>query len=103
MDDVRLIDANALLEEIEEEIEAEDEFTDEDKYVIIGLKIAYKAIKRQPTIEAERGKWITHFDDLFPEDSTIECSVCHRHSPADMQHDNFCPNCGADMRGDNNV
>jgi hypothetical protein len=48
----------------------------------------------------KRGHWILHFDDLFPEESTIECSVCHEHSPADIPHDNFCQNCGAKMDGD---
>jgi hypothetical protein len=51
-----------------------------------------------PTIDAQpvkHGHWILHFDDLFPEESTIECSVCHEHSSADMPYDNFCPACGS--------
>ena len=43
-----------------------------------------------------QGKWIKHFDDLFPEDSTIECSVCHEHQPMGID-ENYCPNCGAKM------
>lgn len=42
------------------------------------------------------GKWINHYDDLFPAESTIECSLCH----AEQYYccdDNYCPNCGAKM------
>ena len=55
-----------------------------------------------PSAEKERkkGKWIFHLDDLFPEESTQECSVCHEEGSVKIQNDNFCPNCGADMRGD---
>lgn len=55
-----------------------------------------------PTIEAVsvvHGEWINHFDDLFPEDSTIECSICHEHQPMGID-ENFCPNCGAKMDGE---
>ena len=49
------------------------------------------------------GKWIRHVDDLFPEESTEECSVCHEEQRITGNDDNFCPNCGADMReGDEN-
>lgn len=90
MDDVRLIDAKKAQEYFYEHLD--------DLY----MAAAMNAINEMPTIEAEpvkHGHWINHFDDLFPEESTIECSVCHEHSPADMPHDNFCPHCGADMRG----
>lgn len=50
--------------------------------------------------EADRpqGEWIVHFDDIWPEESTIECSVCHEEQPLEID-DNFCPNCGAKMKG----
>lgn len=68
-----------------------------------GFCDAVHKVLELPTIDAQpvkHGHWINHFDDLFPKESTIECSVCHEHSPADMSYDNFCPNCGADMRGE---
>lgn len=46
-----------------------------------------------------RGHWIEHISDLFPADSTIECDQCHAEQPTGID-DNFCPNCGADMRGE---
>ena len=45
-----------------------------------------------------QGEWIIHFDDIWPEESTIECSVCHEEQPLEID-DNFCPNCGARMKG----
>ena len=47
-----------------------------------------------------RGRWIVHMSELFPADSTIECDQCHEVQSAFIS-DSFCPNCGADMRGEN--
>lgn len=44
----------------------------------------------------KEGHWIKHIDDIFPADSTIECSVCHEEQYTTID-DNFCPNCGAKM------
>ena len=46
----------------------------------------------------KRGEWIMHIDDLFPCESTQECSICHAEQIINGNDDNFCPNCGADMR-----
>lgn len=57
-------------------------------------------IDKEPTVDAEpvrHGHWINHFDDLFPEESTQECSVCHAEQMGTMLNDNYCPNCGAKM------
>lgn len=52
-------------------------------------------------LERKRGKWIEHEcpKNVF----SIECSECgcwflHEH----LVRNSFCPNCGADMRGENN-
>lgn len=45
-----------------------------------------------------KGEWIMHIDDLFPCESTQECSVCHAEQLINGNDDNYCPNCGADMR-----
>ena len=44
-----------------------------------------------------QGKWVEGYHDYF---ETLDCSLCgyvrdNRHATF-----NFCPNCGADMRGD---
>lgn len=49
--------------------------------------------------ERPKGKWIMHIDDLFPEDSMKECSNCHEYQYLTCD-DNYCPNCGADMKGE---
>lgn len=50
---MRLIDIDALIEEIDEEIEYEMEtyFDDVNKYITKGLRIARKDILKQPIIE----------------------------------------------------
>ena len=51
----------------------------------------------QPTVEPERktGEWITQ---MFG--SWAECSECHELYDIPISLSNFCPNCGADMRGE---
>lgn len=58
-------------------------------------KIFDTIIDLQPDA-VRHGHWINHFDDLFPEDSSVECSVCHEYEGI-MANDNYCPNCGAKM------
>lgn len=45
-----------------------------------------------------RGRWIVHYDDLWPTESTRECSECHEEVPL-LIDCKFCPNCGAEMDG----
>ena len=64
--------------------------------------IGYEKGRRDGYAEAvtdieRHGHWINHFDDLFPEESTQECSVCHAEQMGTMLNDNYCPNCGARM------
>ena len=60
-------------------------------------------INHAPTIEPERkkGKWIEKSERLAPLNTIWwdECSVCGHHAFNRMTTD-FCPNCGADMRGE---
>ena len=70
-----------------------------------------KAIKQLPPIQPKRGRW------LYCEDSTADCvdgyrcDQCGFFTPWDYKHKgidyiqdyNFCPNCGADMRGEQNA
>ena len=52
-------------------------------------------------VERKRGEWICHEGrwidfDYYP--TKYECNQCHHY--VDVASDkNFCPNCGADMRG----
>lgn len=61
-----------------------------------------ECFKTQPTADVEpvrHGRWIEHPDDIFPLESTIECSVSGEQENVDIHNDNFCPNCGAKMDG----
>ena len=48
-------------------------------------------------VESKRGEWIKLPSNGIG--NTAECSVCHD-SVYGYESCDFCPNCGADMRGD---
>lgn len=65
-------------------------------------------VEDMPTIEPERktGKWIKlDKDNMFFVPHMLECSICgntlDKHGVNAGRGDaNYCPNCGADMRGE---
>ena len=96
---MRLIDADALMDVIREHEYRLATKQGSIDYGMFTLGIQ-QAVDEQPTIDAEpvkRGRWGTNSDRP---DSLI-CSVCK--CGFDMwKHDphNYCPNCGAYMRGE---
>lgn len=64
---------------------------------IINSNKALEAIEALPSAEPERkmGQWLNHLG--LPLNDF--CSVCAKDSPYN-KHWDFCPNCGADMRGE---
>ena len=103
---MRLIDADALmadlgkwLKQIDPTHPPEDNAIPPMEDIIVSTLMT---IEEQPTIEPQRirGKWI-HDGYIFPHGNDwIHCSICGKKGinvPADLT--NFCPNCGADMRG----
>ena len=70
---------------------------------LIHKTTAYEVIRHLPSAQPERkrGHWIEVDDDLI----RGKCSVCgweaHLYED-DVVGMDFCPNCGADMRGDSN-
>lgn len=81
------------------------EFDFVKKYVMVNsaefdiLEIE-KRIMRLPCADVyllKHGYWINHFDDLYPEESCVECSVCHEETNGLLINENYCPNCGAKM------
>lgn len=91
---MRLIDADALLDYLQ----------------IIPIDLGYrevddieKYVKEAPTAdvaERKKGKWIFNPTDAIEMMFTKpKCSECGFES---ADGGNFCPNCGADMRGNNN-
>ena len=110
MAEQRLIDANAFDNRVRvaggfAEEELSDDFKD-------GVLAVLEMLKRQPTIEERKtGKWIEV--EVFPDSydiygnktwsSEMQCDQCgFRHTAIEghMAQYNFCPNCGADMRGE---
>ena len=81
---MRLIDADALLYDVRSHCESY--FADD---------FAREWVDKQPTVEAvpvKHGRWTV--TPIY-----IKCSECGESFMLYPQ--NYCPNCGADMRGDN--
>ena len=56
-----------------------------------------KIIPAADVAPVRHAHWIYHRDNLFPSDSTQECSYCHKEESLTLHNDNYCPNCGAKM------
>lgn len=94
--EVRLINANKLLEDIEDAIDIENDGEDveKSKFIIFGLKLASKYIEKAQTIKVQpvkHGRWMYPF-------YCSECGFTPYYS-SDLTY-NFCPNCGVRMDGD---
>lgn len=93
------IEREALLEEINEEIEIKSPMLTEEAnyYLETGLRIARKDIKRLPAadvVEVKHGEWIkdNNFSQIV---NKYKCSLCGVEDI--VLHHNYCPNCGAKM------
>lgn len=82
---MRLIDADVLKKEFPKDTDWE--------YPVNTNEYVCEKIDEQPTIgEQKKGKWIEQRCRIL----WWECSECGR---GVLNRTNFCPNCGADMRG----
>ena len=110
MDKVELIDKAALLEmlpQICDELNACSASYDFDEHCV-GCEVyaLHKMLTYMPTIDAaqvrRRGEWVFVIESVRPYETEIEerCSLCGRYVRryGTQPQDNFCPNCGADMR-----
>lgn len=94
------ISREALIEEIEEEIEAESSFKNGEKLITKGLKIALKDVKKLPAADVQPVKRGTWENTNTP--NQLRCSNCEIiHFIAQYPHGeiNYCPNCGVRMDG----
>lgn len=110
----RLIDADALVENIKSEIDDDKEIYPDDKTSIVfraGMKTVIRIVKNQDTVDTvKHGHWV-HVDEL-PSGDYFKCSECNNHiflkfgwkvsfeSPADKYK--YCPNCGTRMENNAN-
>ena len=107
---MRTIDADAMIDRLKE-WDTKDK-TDKALYNFI-----LNRINEQPTIQPKKGRWLEDKGQQTLMQNLIEmgevwrvCSVCgaghmigHKYAIDKAYHDrhhNFCPNCGADMRGE---
>jgi len=88
---MRIIDADAL--------RAELEHYDKDEHLMWCELDMYKVVDAQPTIERPQGKWYHSIERGW---HCSECDEVVKDMPTCMRKATykFCPNCGADMRGD---
>ena len=94
----RLIDADALGKDLMKRWDIND---DQD----FCNKEVWDALRNAPTVQADRphGEWVRRDNyKVMGEGYIWHCSICdekvYQDSSRDYPSDNFCPNCGADMR-----
>lgn len=56
--------------------------------------------QRLPSVQSRKGKWIR--TRTLTHDGELYCNQCEQEHPEQKIIWNFCPNCGADMRGEQN-
>lgn len=93
---MRLIDEDALTKRFVEFCNKNCPYTAKERNVMCGscfMGLALEAVEDAPTIEDRKtGKWIDGY-------KRQTCSVCKQRGYRSWS---FCPNCGADMRGEEN-
>jgi hypothetical protein len=104
----RYIDVDVLLEELEEELAYDTPmYTEEqNKYFTMGLRCAYRDVKKQPTadvVEVRHGEWIDKPTGAYSRMQSW-CSACGKHSGIggieSNRHKPYCPNCDAKIDGE---
>lgn len=99
----RYIDADLLEKQLNRYVEYSDDGEQE-----INVDAVFITLHEQPTadvVERKKGEWqIVKNADGATHD--YRCSACHRyrfHNGEMRNKYKFCPNCGADMRGEKDV
>lgn len=107
-----LIDRQAAIDAVMELIEEGYEWRSGVSRKISLLNAVYCALEdipsAQPTVDAVpvrhgKWKWLSCTYDRVPKEKEYECSECHHKTIVhgdDMPWEKYCPNCGADMRGE---
>ena len=99
----RLIDADALVENIKSEIDDDKEIYPDDKTSIMfraGMKNVIRIVKNQDTVDpVKHGHWV-FVNDMV---SYIKCSECGDNICwVNTKRPKYCPGCGARMDGEQN-
>lgn len=100
----RLIDADALIENIKSEIDDDKEIYPDDKSSIIfrtGMKNVIGIVKNQDTVDpVKHGRWVDTGRADYYLNKEYRCSCCNS---VDYMSSPYCYNCGARMDGEQNV
>ena len=103
---MRLIDADALVENIKSEIDDDKEIYSDDKTSVIfraGMKTVIRIVKNQDTVDPiKHGRWIQSSGTEYLEVSCSECGYKVNYFWSGWQDALYCPKCGARMDGDKN-
>lgn len=98
---MRLIDADALVENIKSEIDKANKvpLDDDRKYFYCaGMRNVIRLVKPMPTIDTvKHGRWILDENEKIPLYQIKTCSLCG--CRVNGTQFNFCPHCGAKMLG----
>ena len=98
---MRLIDADVLTNSLDSLCDTVCQYSKAQRSVMCGacpLDGAFDVVDNTPTVDAEpvrHGEWEFVYEDTN-EELRFECSLCKGFST----RENFCPHCGADMRGE---
>ena len=96
---MRLIDADALSARMyHDAFETDSDMQKWDSGCWIRYKMFENAIEDAPAIKPERkaGKWVIYVISMFDGEG-CKCSECGFEG---VPYWDYCPNCGADMRGE---
>ena len=87
----RYIDADDITKKIQSRIGYFEMYYPNDTKNIYELQNCLEIVKETPTVERHTAEFVT---DCF---GNIWCGICKDRAD---KHNNFCPNCGAKMRGE---
>lgn len=95
---MRMIDADALkVYFVDLSKEKDIGFGDVGRMITVKIEHIIDTIENAPTIEPKRGEWIRSSDiDIAWGSKVYTCSNCGHKRDSET---NFCPNCGARMKG----
>ena len=102
MDD--LISRQAAIYELEEQLDylqmlnKDENPTAESTWY--GVNWARNTIADLPTAQPKKGKWIVYKAPDRYHCGLVKCQFCGEEMIAEADEYHFCPNCGADMRGE---
>ena len=104
---MRLIDADDFGNRMyHEAFEKDSDLQKWDSGCWIRYKLFENVLREQPTVEGrKKGCWLRYGEDGYPnnEDTVFwQCDQClEQYTGRAKKIPNFCPNCGADMREEN--